>query len=1346
MAYYSQIRDDSFDYGLDKVVEKQNSIIEIDSSDSSSSPQKSSKKKSDQSRPIYIHDSLEDRILENFSVIDSEKENCTPDNPRKTAPGDLSMEVRRDIDQSTKTEKFTPKKPSLSLRSLSQKFSAAKKDANPKCSGPRPPASVQSRFIEDSDDEDMSTSKNSPPKKNSSPPHQLSPKKARPRLPQSSPRSPSWKGSDPKVNLAPLGLDQQLNRWMASLKQNPALKATPTNVSHLNNQRTSLQDLEIEILEKFYTAMGKIPTQVLEKFPQFDAEVFTQLKILRQHVKAKYRRVTRQLESMEFNSEGQISLNNSSDDGDVSLIEAGDEKPLKDKSPSVDEFKSSPRNQRLATLTLGYTRESNAKTKNKYEIPSDDDLATCLPSTSSENREACRLNPKGRSVNGFVATADSKRSCPSTPVSPRFEPESDGASTPEVTSEKSRPDLITPPVKKSGFQMKLPVKAQMAPQTTQQLKALWEKRQPAKNESPEKITTPKRPEKSPPAPKEKTPVRKPTIDIDEELRAYEMMKQMSVDLADVSTSFQYPLEPPDSPELVEKLLSMETVKEKTNPSTSSQVSSASSSMSGTSTRSEKPSFELGDFLGNVKNDAITGDFDGISYPHSNEMMKIFRKTFGLFTFRTNQLPAINAAMLNHDCFILMPTGGGKSLCYQLPALLTRGLTVVVSPLKSLINDQVQKLVSLDVPAAHLLGGSSENHVHAVYRELALEAPNLKLLYVTPEKIAGSDRFVSLLTRLYRAKLLARFVIDEAHCVSQWGHDFRPDYKKLKVLRTNYPQVPIMALTATATTRVRTDILHQLGMTKPKWFLSSFNRPNLMYTVVEKKGKEGLLKIIALIKEKYKNECGIVYCLSKKECDDYAEQLKINGIRATSYHAGLGDNRRMEVQARWIAEEIQVVCATIAFGMGIDKPNVRFVIHAVLPKSIEGYYQESGRAGRDLDKSDCILFYSYADVHRLRKMVEMDRPPANVYETHMENLYKMVAFCENKTDCRRSLQLNYFGEKFDRSKCGIIKEAICDNCRSTEAFTEVDIANDVKAIIKAVQCIKGTGGHITALQLASVLKGADLKQIRDSGTNKLSIYGLGKAWNKSDVERLVHKLVIDGLLEEEMIIKNDMTAAYLRLSKKTMEFMRSNTKFMFPMRRATKASLTVSVTPTIKPADMGMKKLQDECFALLMRDIKGYAGAIDVSVNTVMNPIAVRIMSQQMPTTKEAMMQIPHVTESNFAKIGKVLLHILKDFAEKKAVLEAAQAAEKEMSSESDFEATWSTSVSSRGGTKRKSYRSKGSNAKRYKGNTSGSSRGSYSGKRGGKSTRGRAPAAGPGLVDFTQNKQFLADPLRYGSI
>ncbi|XP_024893152.1 Bloom syndrome protein homolog, partial [Temnothorax curvispinosus] len=442
---------------------------------------------------------------------------------------------------------------------------------------------------------------------------------------------------------------------------------------------------------------------------------------------------------------------------------------------------------------------------------------------------------------------------------------------------------------------------------------------------------------------------------------------------------------------------------------------------------EKDDEKYGKFIGMYKNDGASGEFDSSSYPHSLEMFKIFRQKFGLSTFRPTQVQAMNATLLGFDCFVLMPTGGRKSLCYHLPALVSRGVTIVVSPLKSLILDQIQKLHSLDIPATHFTSSTKDNRKKIIYMELIKEHPDIKILYVTPEKIFASQNVYNILTRLYERDMLARFVIDEAYCISQWGHNFRPAYKKLNTLRDRYPKVPIMVLTATAAPRVRTDILHHMGITEPKWFMSSFNRPNLKYSVRAKTGKACYVGIATLMQTTFHNTCSIVYCLSRKDCDECTEYLQKRGSKASSYHAGVSDYERTNCQEKWFANEIYVICATIAFGMGIDKPDVRFVIHATLPKSLERYYQENGRVGRDGEKAECILYYRYADMYRIRTMIDSDTSTQEVRSTYVAMLLKMVAFCENITMCRRTLQLEYFGEIFDEQRCLANKATACDTC-------------------------------------------------------------------------------------------------------------------------------------------------------------------------------------------------------------------------------------------------------------------------------------------------------------------------------
>uniref|UniRef100_A0A8C0CCC7 RecQ-like DNA helicase BLM n=1 Tax=Balaenoptera musculus TaxID=9771 RepID=A0A8C0CCC7_BALMU len=446
-------------------------------------------------------------------------------------------------------------------------------------------------------------------------------------------------------------------------------------------------------------------------------------------------------------------------------------------------------------------------------------------------------------------------------------------------------------------------------------------------------------------------------------------------------------------------------------------------------------------------------FQSLNFPHTKEMMKIFHKKFGLHNFRTNQLEAINAALLGEDCFILMPTGGGKSLCYQLPACVSPGVTIVISPLRSLIVDQVQKLTSLDIPATYLTGDKTDSEATSIYLQLSKKDPIIKLLYVTPEKVCASNRLISTLENLYERKLLARFVIDEAHCVSQWGHDFRPDYKRMNMLRQKFPSVPMMALTATANPRVQKDILTQLKILRPQVFSMSFNRHNLKYYVLPKKPKKVAFDCLEWIRKHHPHDSGIIYCLSRRECDTVADTLQKDGLAALAYHAGLSDSARDEVQHKWINQDgCQVICATIAFGMGIDKPDVRFVIHASLPKSMEGYYQESGRAGRDGEISHCLLFYTYHDVTRLKRLILMEKDGNHhTKETHFNNLYSMVHYCENITECRRIQLLAYFGENgFNPYFCKKYPDVSCDNCCKTKDYKTRDVTDDVKNIVRFVQ--------------------------------------------------------------------------------------------------------------------------------------------------------------------------------------------------------------------------------------------------------------------------------------------------------
>uniref|UniRef100_A0A6B2KXX8 ATP-dependent DNA helicase n=1 Tax=Arcella intermedia TaxID=1963864 RepID=A0A6B2KXX8_9EUKA len=501
------------------------------------------------------------------------------------------------------------------------------------------------------------------------------------------------------------------------------------------------------------------------------------------------------------------------------------------------------------------------------------------------------------------------------------------------------------------------------------------------------------------------------------------------------------------------------------------------------------------------------------------------QTFGHHNWRQNQREIINATLSKKDVFVTMPTGGGKSLCFQIPALCSPpgSITIVVSPLLSLIEDQVMLARALDIPCSFLGSNQTEEETTAIYSDLRSGNIENKILFVTPERIVRSEGFLSRLENLYSRQKIDRFVIDEAHCVSQWGHDFRPDYKELKLIKQRFPETPILAMTATATKKVILDILETLQISKDcVKFNSSFNRPNLLYQIKPKGAKKNAIKDIAdFINSTYKNKSGIIYCFSKRECEEVAQQLSTGyGLSVAAYHAEMETEVRSSVQHKWSRGVTKIVCATIAFGMGINKPDVRFVIHYTLPKSLEGYYQESGRAGRDGKVSHCVLYYTYADKIRVERLMELsvreNRSHPLVLVRQREMLWTVVSYCENNVDCRRVLTLQYFGENFNREECG---PYLCDNCTSNYESSDVDLTQEAKHIVDIVNHFEERGlrqESATTNVVAEIYRGSKAQKMKQY--SNFPHYGKTNM-SREDLSRLIHYLVMKNVLEESFTTTN-----------------------------------------------------------------------------------------------------------------------------------------------------------------------------------------------------------------------------------
>ena len=477
--------------------------------------------------------------------------------------------------------------------------------------------------------------------------------------------------------------------------------------------------------------------------------------------------------------------------------------------------------------------------------------------------------------------------------------------------------------------------------------------------------------------------------------------------------------------------------------------------------------------------------------------------FGYSTFRGEQQSIVEHVTTGGDALVLMPTGGGKSLCYQLPSLLREGVGIVVSPLIALMQDQVDALKQLGVRAAFLNSSQDADEAREITAQLM--RGHLQILYVAPERLLMTS-FLSLLDEIEEGAGIALFAIDEAHCFSQWGHDFRPEYRKLTVLHERFPHVPRIALTATADAPTRAEIVERLKLEEARQFFSSFDRPNIKYRVTQKGTSQNISarqQLEAFLESEHANDAGIIYCLSRKKVEETAEWLKSRGWDALPYHAGLDASIRNQNQRRFLREEGLIMVATVAFGMGIDKPNVRFVAHLDLPKSMEGYYQETGRTGRDGLPANAWMTYGLGDVVSMRKMLDSGDAPEERKAVERQKLDALLGFCES-TSCRHQTLLRYFGE----THSGSCEQ--CDNC-----LTPVDTWDATQASRMALSCVYRTGQRFGVVHLIDVLLGKNTPKIQQFNHQSLSTFGIGKGLTQSQWSSVYRQLVAGGYLESDI---------------------------------------------------------------------------------------------------------------------------------------------------------------------------------------------------------------------------------------
>jgi ATP-dependent DNA helicase RecQ len=595
--------------------------------------------------------------------------------------------------------------------------------------------------------------------------------------------------------------------------------------------------------------------------------------------------------------------------------------------------------------------------------------------------------------------------------------------------------------------------------------------------------------------------------------------------------------------------------------------------------------------------------------------------FGFEKFKGQQESIINSVLSGSDTLVIMPTGGGKSLCYQLPAVMSEGTAIIVSPLIALMKNQVDlvRSYSSNDDIAHFLNSSlNKGEIKQVKKDIT--DGKTKLLFVAPETLTKEENIDFL-----RDVKISFIAVDEAHCISEWGHDFRPEYRRIRAMMQMIGQdVAMVALTATATPKVQTDIVKNLGLREPKIFMSSFNRTNLYYEIRPKVKKEVVERQIIQYIKQHEGKSGIIYVLSRKSTEEIAQLLNVNGIKALPYHAGLDQDVRAKTQDDFLQEQVQVIVATIAFGMGIDKPDIRFVLHYNIPKSLENYYQETGRAGRDGQEGNCVLFYSHKDVHKLEKF--MKDKPLSEREMAAQLIMEMVAYAETSA-CRRKFVLHYFGENYDTSKCN----NMCDNCRNPRELSEGK--EQVALVLKSV---KETGETLMINNLVDFITGRKTQEIENYGYNNKDLFGKG-----SDQSELYWNSVIRHALMNNLILKDIEQYGLLLLTEEGKKFIKKPTSIKFAINQDfTDAMGSGSDEEEAKPVVLDPKMLG------LLKDLrKRIAKEQNIPTYVIFQENSLEEMATQYPITIDELSNISGVSKGKAERYGKPFLKLIEQYVE-----------------------------------------------------------------------------------------------------